>query len=58
MTPDQNPIPDPELNAYELYVALWMLGLEVGPDTRLTLPRWLSECAVTILVRYKPFAQA
>jgi len=58
MTPDQHPITEPQLDAYGLYIALWMLGLEVGPDTRITLPGWLGERAVTIFVHYKPFAQA
>jgi len=58
MTTDQHLIPDPQPDADQFYVSLWMIGLEVGPDPRLTLPAWLSECAETILVLYRPFAQA
>lgn len=58
MTPDQHLITEPQLDAYGLYVALWLLGLDIGSDTSLTLPGWLSERATTILVLYKPFAQA
>jgi len=58
MTPDPHPIPDPQPDAHQFYVSLWMIGLRVGPDPRFTLPAWLSEGATTILVLYKPFAQA
>jgi hypothetical protein len=60
MTPQQHRIPEPQpqLDAYELYASLWMLGLEVGRDPRLTLPAWLSECTDTILVRHRRFAKA
>jgi len=50
--------PERHPDADSLCVSLWLIGLAVGDDTRLALPAWLSECAETILVLYKPFAQA
>lgn len=42
----------------QLYVSLWLVGLERGRDTTLSLPGWLSEGAETLLVLFKPFADA
>ena len=58
MTPCQHLSPVPHVHANPLYVSLWLIGLEVGHDPRLALPAWLSKCAETILVLFKPFAQA